>query len=77
MNKTAQAQLGQLDAAINAYKDAYGFYPPDATNPMINQLYYELEGTTNRRHQLCDAGRQRCQYQWTSVNHCILEWAAL
>jgi prepilin-type N-terminal cleavage/methylation domain-containing protein len=45
--KTAQAQLGQLDTAINAYKDAHGFYPPDNTNALINQLYYELEGTTN------------------------------
>lgn len=46
--QVAQAQLGQLDEAINAYKDAHGFYPPDnPADPRLNQLYYELEGTTN------------------------------
>jgi prepilin-type N-terminal cleavage/methylation domain-containing protein len=44
----AQAEMGQLAAAINAYKDAFGFYPPDnPTNSTVNQLYYELSGTTN------------------------------
>jgi prepilin-type N-terminal cleavage/methylation domain-containing protein len=43
-----QAELGQLTAAIDSYKAAYGFYPPgNGTNGMINQLYFELEGTTN------------------------------
>ena len=36
---------------IDSYKAAYGFYPPDNNqsppNPIINQLYYELTGTTN------------------------------
>jgi prepilin-type N-terminal cleavage/methylation domain-containing protein len=46
--QNAQAEMGQLGSAIAAYKDAFGFYPPDnATNPMVNQLYYELTGTTN------------------------------
>jgi len=41
-----QAEMGQLQAAIDSYHAAYGFYPPDnPTNPMANQLYYELEGT--------------------------------
>ncbi len=42
-----QAELGQLQAAIDSYHDAYGFYPPDNPNALVNQLYYELEGTTN------------------------------
>jgi hypothetical protein len=40
-------------AAIDSYKDAYGFYPPDngqtaanLSSARVNQLYYELEGTT-------------------------------
>ena len=46
--QNAQAEMGQLETALNAYKDAFGFYPPDnPANPMVNQLYYELEGTTN------------------------------
>jgi len=48
---TAQAEMGQLETAIERYKSAYGFYPPDSTkainNIPINQLYYELVGTTN------------------------------
>jgi type II secretory pathway pseudopilin PulG len=50
-----QAEMAQLETAIERYKAAYGFYPPDnqvQTQPMaqrfwVNQLYYELEGTTN------------------------------
>jgi prepilin-type N-terminal cleavage/methylation domain-containing protein len=45
----AQAELAQLETAIDRYHAAYGFYPPDSTNMVnnvpINQLYYELEGT--------------------------------
>jgi prepilin-type N-terminal cleavage/methylation domain-containing protein len=51
MIQTTQAQLAQLETAIDRYKSAYGFYPPDSTNTIyntpINQLYYELVGTTN------------------------------
>jgi len=48
----AQAEMEQLISAIDRYKSAYGFYPPDnhrvQTNGfLINQLYYELTGTTN------------------------------
>ncbi|HUA37268.1 MAG TPA: prepilin-type N-terminal cleavage/methylation domain-containing protein [Candidatus Sulfopaludibacter sp.] len=48
----AQAQMSQIETAIEQYKSACGFYPPD--NPgtvnnlncvLTNQLYYELEGT--------------------------------
>jgi prepilin-type N-terminal cleavage/methylation domain-containing protein len=51
---TAQAEMAQLETAIDRYKSAYGFYPPSPTNPptlgnsssLFNQLFYELEGTT-------------------------------
>jgi prepilin-type N-terminal cleavage/methylation domain-containing protein len=46
-----QAELAQLETAIDSYKAAYGFYPPDNPNdssyPFVNQLYYELLGTVN------------------------------
>jgi type II secretory pathway pseudopilin PulG len=44
----ARAQLQQIATAINAYHTQLGFYPPDnPNNPAINQLYFELLGTTN------------------------------
>jgi prepilin-type N-terminal cleavage/methylation domain-containing protein len=51
--QNAQAEMAQLETAIDRYKSAYGFYPPDSAttfdntvnNIPINQLYYELEGT--------------------------------
>ena len=47
---TAQTEMAQLETAIDRYKAAYGFYPPDSTatvnNIPISQLYYELIGTT-------------------------------
>jgi prepilin-type N-terminal cleavage/methylation domain-containing protein len=43
----AQAELSQMQAAIERYKSTTGVYPPDNPgNPVINQLYYELAGTT-------------------------------
>jgi len=50
--QNAQAQMAQLETAIDRYKSAYGFYPPDSTATIINgvpinQLYFELLGTTN------------------------------
>lgn len=43
-----QAEMAQLETAIEGYKVARGFYPPDNPgNPLFNQLYYELVGTTN------------------------------
>lgn len=52
----AQADLGQLETAIEAYKAKMGFYPPgnsktDFEGPArpsaaTNQLFYELTGTT-------------------------------
>ena len=54
MIHTAQAEMAQLETAIDRYKSAYGFYPPSPTIPptvgdpssLFNQLFYELEGTT-------------------------------
>jgi len=48
--KVAQAELAQIETAIEAYKSRLGHYPPDNPNPtlpgfLINQLYYELAGT--------------------------------
>jgi prepilin-type N-terminal cleavage/methylation domain-containing protein len=42
-----QAELAQLQVATERYKSTTGVYPPDNPgNPVINQLYYELTGTT-------------------------------
>lgn len=53
INKT-KSEMAQVETAIESYKAAYGFYPPDNTNTvnnlasaMTNQLYYELVGMTN------------------------------
>ncbi len=49
--RNATAEMEQLETAIERYKAAYGFYPPDNQlnpgNPLMNQLYFELLGTTN------------------------------
>jgi prepilin-type N-terminal cleavage/methylation domain-containing protein len=42
----AQAELGQMQTAIEAYKAKLGFYPPDNPgNPVLNPLFFELKGT--------------------------------
>ena len=47
INKT-KAEMETIKTAIERYKAAYGFYPPgNPNNLLLNQLYYELEGTTN------------------------------
>jgi len=52
----ARGELVEMETAIEAYKSKLGYYPPDnppataAVNPAnyaVNQLYYELLGTTN------------------------------
>lgn len=44
----AQAELGEMESAINDYHGDLGFFPPDNPNtPVINPLYFELLGTTN------------------------------
>jgi prepilin-type N-terminal cleavage/methylation domain-containing protein len=54
--RNVQGEMAQLETAIDRYKAAYGFYPPDnpcgslnnqLRGPLINQLYFELLGTTN------------------------------
>ncbi|HLX95949.1 MAG TPA: prepilin-type N-terminal cleavage/methylation domain-containing protein [Verrucomicrobiae bacterium] len=46
--QTAQAEMSQIETAIDRYHSAYGFYPPSGTGgPLTNQLYFELVGTTN------------------------------
>ena len=53
----ARAELSQLETAIENYKTKLGFYPPDnAPNWSVNQLYYELMGTTkdNTGYQTLD-----------------------
>jgi prepilin-type N-terminal cleavage/methylation domain-containing protein len=49
-----QAEMAQLETAIDRYHAALGFYPPSPNPPTagtpssyVNQLYYELVGTTN------------------------------
>jgi prepilin-type N-terminal cleavage/methylation domain-containing protein len=43
----ARAELAQIETGIQDYKTKLGYYPPDnPTNPSVNQLYYELAGTT-------------------------------
>jgi prepilin-type N-terminal cleavage/methylation domain-containing protein len=49
----AKAEMLAVQTVIETYKDKLGYYPPDnklAANPdpyALNQLYYELLGTTN------------------------------
>jgi prepilin-type N-terminal cleavage/methylation domain-containing protein len=44
----SKGEMVQMETAIEAYKSRLGFYPPDnAPNYVVNQLYFELLGTTN------------------------------
>ena len=43
-NKT-KAELRQVETAIESYKAKYGFFPPDNSTNVVNQLFYELQGT--------------------------------
>jgi prepilin-type N-terminal cleavage/methylation domain-containing protein len=48
MRSRARSEMTQLETAIERYKDKLGYYPPDnSINWAMNQLYYELLGTTN------------------------------
>src|ERR1051326_5904375 len=43
-----RTELEKVVTGIESYKSKLGHYPPDnPDNPSINQLYYELLGTTN------------------------------
>jgi prepilin-type N-terminal cleavage/methylation domain-containing protein len=57
----AQAEMSQIETALERYKSTYGFYPPSNTNNVLtNQLYFELVGTTNNagEFQTLDGGAQ-------------------
>jgi len=42
-----QTELDQVIVAIDLYKEKIGSYPPDNPGlPALNQLYYELVGTS-------------------------------
>ena len=44
----ARSEMNQIATGIETYKSKFGHYPPDHPGvPMMNQLYYELLGTTN------------------------------
>jgi prepilin-type N-terminal cleavage/methylation domain-containing protein len=44
----AKAEMEAVSTALEQYKTKMGFYPPDnAPNWAVNQLYFELFGTTN------------------------------
>ena len=51
MRARARSEMTQIETAIERYKDKLGYYPPDNPPPSgnwaMNQLYYELLGTTN------------------------------
>jgi prepilin-type N-terminal cleavage/methylation domain-containing protein len=45
--KVARGEMEVLQLALDNYKAKYGTYPPaNANSSMLNQLYYELSGTT-------------------------------
>jgi prepilin-type N-terminal cleavage/methylation domain-containing protein len=60
----AQAQLNQVQTAIENYKSKIGFYPPDnPNNTVTNPLYFELVGTildatTNKDYTTLDGSGQ-------------------
>ena len=59
--RRAATELSQIETAIERYKAKYGFYPPDTPgNPVTNQLYFELIGTTlsNNVYQTLDSSAQ-------------------
>ena len=46
--RIARVEMAQISTAIADYKTINGYYPPDnPANPVLNQLFYELSGTTN------------------------------
>jgi prepilin-type N-terminal cleavage/methylation domain-containing protein len=45
---TAQAEMQQIETALENYKAKYGVYPPsNPTNAILNTLFFELSGVTN------------------------------
>jgi prepilin-type N-terminal cleavage/methylation domain-containing protein len=67
-----QAEMAQLETAIDRYKAAYGFYPPDNPgNSLTHQLYFELVGTTyntsNSVYQTLDGSAQMSASQFINA----------
>jgi prepilin-type N-terminal cleavage/methylation domain-containing protein len=61
MRSRARSEMTQIETAIERYKDKLGYYPPDnPTNWAMNQLYYELLGTTlsNKVYSTLDGSAQ-------------------
>ena len=64
--KKAQAELAQVETAINSYKAKYGHFPPDnyppsnTSEPLTNLLYFELLGTVVKgtEYQTLDGSAQ-------------------
>jgi prepilin-type N-terminal cleavage/methylation domain-containing protein len=49
LRSRTRAELRAIETAIIDYKTKRGYYPPDNnTNYILNQLYYELSGTTHQ-----------------------------
>jgi prepilin-type N-terminal cleavage/methylation domain-containing protein len=46
--RKTQSELARIESAISVYQDKLHTYPPDnpGSGSLINQLYYELDGTT-------------------------------
>jgi prepilin-type N-terminal cleavage/methylation domain-containing protein len=45
---TAQAEMQQIETALENYKAKYGVYPPsNPINAIVNPLFFELSGVTN------------------------------
>jgi prepilin-type N-terminal cleavage/methylation domain-containing protein len=60
----ARAQLQQIATAINVYHAKLGVYPPDnPNNPAMNQLYFELLGTTN------NSTAKQGATNWVTLDH--------
>ena len=61
MRARSKAELSEIETAIYRYQAKLGHFPPDNPgNPVFNQLYYELMGTTlsNRVYRTLDGGSQ-------------------
>jgi hypothetical protein len=65
----AQTELKQIETAIDSYKAKYGHYPPDNPGiPALNQLFYELHGTTNMNGTVFQTLDRREQIPVASVS---------
>jgi prepilin-type N-terminal cleavage/methylation domain-containing protein len=64
----AQAELAQMESAIQEYKITLGSYPPDnPAHPEMNPLWFELLGTTNNGNNYVTLDRSG-QISVTDIN---------